>query len=59
MLQRIYGISFPKQAMLDGYLKLLEEAQKRDHRRRQELDLFSFHRGCWFPVLASKGDDSL
>lgn len=57
MLQRIYGISFPKQAMLDEYLKLLEEAQKRDHRRLgKELDLFSFHQeGAGFPFWHPKG----
>ncbi|MDZ7360731.1 MAG: threonine--tRNA ligase [candidate division KSB1 bacterium] len=41
MLQRIYGISFPKKEMLDEHLRLLEEARRRDHRRLgQELDLF-------------------
>ncbi|MCF6269120.1 MAG: threonine--tRNA ligase [Melioribacteraceae bacterium] len=43
-LQRIYGISFPKQNMLDEYLQFLEEAKKRDHRKLgKELDLFSIH----------------
>jgi len=43
MLQRIYGIAFPKASQLEEYLKLLEEAEKRDHRRLgKELDLFSF-----------------
>jgi len=43
MLQRIYGISFPKTSQLEEYLKMLEEAEKRDHRRLgKELDLFSF-----------------
>ncbi len=43
MLQRIYGISFPKKAQLDEFLHLLEEAKKRDHKRLgKELDLFSF-----------------
>ncbi len=32
MLQRIYGISFPKKQLLEEYLKRLEEAKKRDHR---------------------------
>ena len=42
MLQRIYGISFPKESQLKDYLKFLEEAQKRDHRRLgKDLDLFS------------------
>jgi threonyl-tRNA synthetase len=42
MLQRIYGISFPKQSQLDEYVKQLEERNKRDHRRLgTQLDLFS------------------
>jgi len=42
MLQRIYGISFPKKSQLDDYLNKLEEAKKRDHRKLgKELDLFS------------------
>jgi threonyl-tRNA synthetase len=41
MLQRIYGISFPKRDLLDEHLKRLEEARRRDHRRLgQELELF-------------------
>jgi threonyl-tRNA synthetase len=44
MLQRIYGISFPKESLLKDYLKFLEEAQKRDHRRLgKDLDLFSIN----------------
>ena len=43
MLQRIYGISFPKASQLDEYLNMLEEAKKRDHRKLgKELDLFFF-----------------
>lgn len=43
-LQRIYGISFPEKKQLDDYLKLLEEAEKRDHRKLgKQLDLFSLH----------------
>ncbi|NMA66298.1 MAG: threonine--tRNA ligase [Clostridiaceae bacterium] len=43
MLQRIYGISFPKASQLEEYLKMLEEAEKRDHRKLgKELELFSF-----------------
>ena len=43
-LQRIYGISFPKKSDLDGYLRRLEEAKRRDHRRLgRELELFVFH----------------
>jgi len=44
MLQRIYGITFPTQKELDKYLKDLEEAKKRDHRKLgKELDLFFFN----------------
>jgi len=44
MLQRIYGISFPKASQLEEYIKMLEEAEKRDHRRLgKELDLFSMN----------------
>jgi len=43
-LQRVYGISFPKKKDLDDYLKLLEEAKKRDHRKLgRELELFLFN----------------
>ena len=43
MLQRIYGTAWPSQEELQGYLDLLAEAEKRDHRRLgNELDLFSF-----------------
>ena len=41
MLQRIYGIAFETQPELDKYLELLEEAQKRDHRKLgKDLDLY-------------------
>ena len=43
-LQRIYGTAWASQKDLDAYLKRLEEAKKRDHRRLgQALDLFSLH----------------
>jgi threonyl-tRNA synthetase len=43
-LQRIYGISFPKKKELDDYVHLLEEAEKRDHRKiGKQLDLYSTH----------------
>src|SRR5512135_2546170 len=43
MLTRIYGTAFAKQDELDAYLKQLEEAEKRDHRRvGREMDLFHF-----------------
>lgn len=44
MLTRIYGLAFQTKKDLENYLFLLEESQKRDHRKLgQELDLFSFH----------------
>lgn len=43
-LQRIYGIVFPDKKDLNAYLKLLEEAEKRDHRKlTADLDLVYFH----------------
>ena len=43
MLQRIYGISYPKASELEVYLNMLEEARKRDHRKLgKELELFFF-----------------
>jgi threonyl-tRNA synthetase len=43
MLTRIYGTAFAKQEELDAYLKQLEEAEKRDHRRvGREMDLYHF-----------------
>lgn len=43
MLTRIYGTAFATQAELDAHLKMLEEAEKRDHRRLgREMDLFHF-----------------
>jgi threonyl-tRNA synthetase len=43
MLQRIYGTSWPSQKELDDYLKRIEEAEKRDHRKLgKEMDLFHF-----------------
>jgi threonyl-tRNA synthetase len=43
VLTRIYGITFPKQAMLDEHLTMLEEARKRDHRTiGKELEIFTF-----------------
>ena len=44
MLTRIYGVAFPEKKQLKDYLKLLEEAEKRDHRKLgKQLDLFSLH----------------
>ncbi len=43
MLTRIYGTAFAKQEELDAYLKQMEEAEKRDHRRLgREMNLFHF-----------------
>ena len=43
MLQRIYGVSFPDKKLLKEYKHMLEEAEKRDHRKiGKQLDLFSF-----------------
>jgi threonyl-tRNA synthetase len=43
MLQRIYATAFANRQELDAYLKQLEEAEKRDHRRlAREMDLFHF-----------------
>ena len=58
MLTRIYGITFPKQKELDDYLKMLEEAKKRDHRKLgKELELFAFSEkvGMGLPLWLPKG----
>ena len=58
MLQRIYGTAWPTQEALDEYLHLLEEAEKRDHRKLgSELDLFSFPEeiGSGLAVFHPKG----
>ncbi|MFP4047740.1 MAG: threonine--tRNA ligase, partial [Bacteroidales bacterium] len=57
-LTRIYGITFPKQKMLDEYLEMLEEAKKRDHRKLgKELELFAFSQkvGQGLPLWLPKG----
>lgn len=57
-LTRIYGITFPKQSLLDEYLVMLEEAKKRDHRRiGKELELFTFSQqvGSGLPLWLPKG----
>jgi threonyl-tRNA synthetase len=57
-LQRIYGTAWESQEALDRHLQLLEEAQRRDHRRLgAELDLFSFpdEIGSGLPVFHPKG----
>ena len=56
-LTRIYGISFPSREELKQYLKQLEEAEKRDHRKiARQLELFSIHEeGPGFPFWHPKG----
>jgi len=57
-LTRIYGITFPKNKELTEYLKLLEEAKKRDHRvLGKELELFTFSKnvGLGLPLWLPKG----
>ncbi|MGH3542932.1 MAG: threonine--tRNA ligase [Mycobacterium sp.] len=57
-LQRIYGTAWESQEALDRHLHLLEEAQRRDHRKLGiELDLFSFpdEIGSGLPVFHPKG----
>ena len=57
MLTRINGIAFRTQAELEEHLKLLEEAEKRDHRRLgKEMGLFMFcDEGPGFPFFLPKG----
>lgn len=57
MLQRVYGISFPKTAELEAYLTKMEEAKKRDHRKLgRELELFDlFEEGPGFPFFFPNG----
>ena len=56
-LDRLYGIAFPKASDLEEYLKLMEEAAKRDHRRLgKELELFTLlEEGPGFPFFLPKG----
>ncbi len=57
-LTRVYGITFPKQKLLDEYMVKLEEAQKRDHRKiGKELELFAFSQrvGQGLPLWLPKG----
>ena len=57
MLQRIYGVAFPSKDELDEYLKRIEEAKKRDHRKLgKELGLFMLRdEGPGFPFFLPKG----
>jgi threonyl-tRNA synthetase len=57
-LTRIYGVTFPKASELSDYLKFIEEAQKRDHRKLgKELELFAFSEkvGMGLPLWLPKG----
>jgi threonyl-tRNA synthetase len=58
MLQRIYGTAFEKKGQLDDYLKMLEEAKERDHRKLgKELELFTVSQkvGQGLPLWLPKG----
>ena len=57
MLQRIYGISFPKAKDLEEYEELQKEIARRDHRKiGREMDLFTFHEeGPGFPFFHPNG----
>ncbi len=57
-LTRIYGVTFPKASELADYLKFIEEAKKRDHRKLgKELELFAFSEkvGMGLPLWLPKG----
>lgn len=58
MLTRIYGVTFPKQSMLEEHLEMLEKAKERDHRKvGRELELFTFSQkvGAGLPLWLPKG----
>ncbi len=58
MLQRIYGVSFPKASLLEEHLNMLEEAKQRDHRRLgKDLELFMTHKlvGSGLPMYLPNG----
>lgn len=58
MLTRIYGVSFPKQSLLEEHLQKMEEAKKRDHNKLgRELELFTTCDlvGQGLPILLPKG----
>lgn len=58
MLQRIYGTAWPKQGQLDDYLKMLEEAKERDHRKLgKELKIFTMSKevGQGLPIWLPNG----
>ncbi len=58
MLTRVYGVTFPKQKLLEEYLVMMEEAKKRDHRKiGKEMELFTFSEavGQGLPLWLPKG----
>ncbi len=57
MIQRIYGVAFSNPKELKIYSKMMEEAERRDHRKiGKDMDLFSLHKeGPGFPFWHSKG----
>ena len=58
MLQRIYGISFPKASLLEEHLQMLQEAKERDHRKLgKDLELFMTHKlvGSGLPMYLPHG----
>ncbi len=57
MLTRLYATAFSKKEELDGYITMMEEAKKRDHRKLgKELGLFMMHEaGPGFPFYLPKG----
>ena len=58
MLQRLYGIAFPKQSLLEEHLTMMAEAKKRDHNKLgRELELFTTSDviGQGLPILLPKG----
>jgi threonyl-tRNA synthetase len=57
-MTRVYAVTFPKQSELDDYLKMIEEAKKRDHRKlgaEMELFMFSEKVGMGLPIWLPKG----
>ena len=58
MLQRIYGISFPKASLLEEHLQMIQEAKERDHRKLgKDLELFMTHKlvGSGLPMYLPHG----
>ncbi len=57
MLQRLYATAFPTQEELDNYIKMLEEAKQRDHRKiGKEMELFAlYEEGPGFPFFLPNG----